>query len=168
MLGITVSALIAAISSIVYLARQIRPENLRAPLAMAYGLVAIGLVVTLIPGGLQTNYGSGSWTTDLGISGIGLDFQFTLLWSAETLVALLALVVPAVLSWQLAAGSGVRAGAIIGWLAGIAALLIGESVTAAQPDTRPAPAFWASWAAWVIALGVGIALLARDRRRRPA
>jgi hypothetical protein len=71
----------------------------------------------------------------------------------------------------LPSGTGVRAGSIIGWLAAIGVLLVSRSMVVAHLEptgfkVRPAPAFWASWAVWVIALALGIALLAASRRRQ--
>jgi len=119
---------------------------------------------------VQVTDGSG-WSTYPGLLGYGFNYLEPLR-IGELTVALVALVVPAVICGLLPSGTGVRAGSITGWLAAIGALLIGQSILAAHlatsgwPGVRPTPAFWVSWVVWVIALALGIALPAADRRRR--
>jgi hypothetical protein len=158
----TVTALIAAISSVVYFARQIHAQNLRAPLAAMYCLAALGFVVAFNPGGVQFRVGS-HWVTYPGFVGPGVTGRFLF----AGIVALAALSVPAVIAGLLPPGTGVRAGVITGWLAIDAAGLLAVSLNAGQPFQRPAPGLYASWAVWVITLLLGIAL-ATDNRSRQA
>jgi len=158
----TVTALIAAISSVVYFAREIRAHNLRAPLAVLYCLAALGFVVAFNPGDVQFRLGS-QWVTSPGLVGPGVTGRFLF----AGIVALAALSVPAVIAGLLPAGTGVRGGLITGWLAINAAGLIAASLNAGQPFQRPAPGLYVSWAAWVVALVLGIAL-ATDNRGRQA
>lgn len=158
----TVTALIAAISSLVYFARQIHAQNLRAPLAVLYCLAALGFVVAFNPGDVQFRIGS-HWVTYPGFVGPGVTGRFLF----AGIVALAALSVPAVIAGLLPPGTGVRAGLITGWLAIDAAGLLAASLNAGQPFQRPAPGLYASWAVWVITLLLGIAL-ATDNRSRQA
>lgn len=113
---------------------------------MAYGLAAIGLAVTVV--------------IKSGLLGAGFP-ETNPLWTGESIVTLVALAAPAVICGLLPPGTGVRAGSIIGWLAAIGVFLISQSIVAIHPEMT-APTI----TAWVIALSLGIALLAGDRRRR--
>jgi len=157
----TVTALIAAIGSIVYFAHEIRGGNLRVPLAAAYCLAALGFVVAFDPGDVQYQVGSG-WDTFPGMVGPGVDGRFLF----AGIVSIFALCLAAIIAGLLPSGTGVRAGAIMGWLAINAAAMVGISLDAIQPNLRPAPAFYICWVVWVIALVLGVALLARNRSRQ--
>lgn len=156
----TVTALGAAISAIVYFAREIRWRNLRAPLAVPYSLAALGLVVAYNPGDVQYRSGR-NWVTLPGFVGPGADGWFLF----AGIVSIVALVVPAVVAGLLPRGTAVRAGLIIGWLAINGAGLASESLWAIQPYLRPAPALYVAWGVWVLTLLLAIALLAGSSSR---
>jgi hypothetical protein len=159
----TVTAVIAAISAIVYFSREIRPANLRAPLALAYSLAALGLIVPFIPGHWQ--YGPAPyWSTVTGLVGSGVTGRFLF----AGIVAIVALIPPAVIAGLLPQGTRVQAGVITGILAVGAATLVAHTLFAAQPTIRAATALYAAWAVWGVTVALGIALVASGRARRAA
>jgi hypothetical protein len=157
----TVTAVAAATISIVYLAREIRTGSLRAPLAVAYCLAALGLIVAFIPGDVQYQSGP-DWLTVNGLVGAGVHGRFLF----AGIVAIVAIIPPAVIPGLLPHGSGAQAGVIAGWLAIGAAGLVEVTLVAVQPTVRAATALYAFWAVWGVTVALGIALLASGRARR--
>jgi hypothetical protein len=156
----TILAVIAAISAIVYFAREIGGRNLRAPLALAYALSALGFIVAFNPGDVQFRNGS-DWVTFPGLVGSGVSGKFLF----AGVVAIIALVIAALTAGMLSPATGARGGLIAGFLAANGAALIGASLEATESFLRPAPALYVVWVVWLIALALGIALLARNRSR---
>jgi hypothetical protein len=158
----TLAALVAAVSSIVYFAPELRWANMRDPLTAAYCLAALGFVAAVNPGEAQYQIGP-HWVTLPGYVGPGVTGRYLF----AGIIAIATLILPAVIAGLLP-GTGGRAGLITGWLVVNLAAGIDATVLATEPGERAAPALYASWIVWAIALTLGVVLLVRDRGLRPA
>jgi hypothetical protein len=159
------TALVAAGSSAVYFAPQLRQlrANLGHPLVLAFCAAAIGYTVAFIPGDFKFFNGSG-WVTGTGLLGSGVHGQYLF----AGIVAIVALVIPIVITALLAPDTGVRAGVVTGWLLTTFASGLQGLLLIGLPGLRVAPALFVVWVFWGITLALGIALIAGDRRSRLA
>ena len=161
----TVTALAAGVSSMIFFAHEAHQgrANLRRPLVVAYCVAAIGYTVAFIPGDIQFGFG-GHWYTVPGYLGPGVHGRYIF----AGVVAIAALIVPAVVTELLAPDTGVRAGIVAGWLLVTGAGQLSNTLAAGLPGQRAASAFYVTWVFWGIALALGIALIVSDRRSRVA
>jgi hypothetical protein len=159
-----VLALVAAISAAVGFGRGIRLSNLRPALIGLYCLAAIGIVIALVPGWVQFRYSPGNWITFLGIVGSGVTGRYLFVGVVALAVQTAVVLMPALLP----PGSAMRRGALFGWLAAYAAVLISNALVADQSGQRAAPALFASWGLWVVAALLSIVLAKPARPPRAA